>query len=153
MSEEKRENPFTSPIKTIAGKIVAIRWCMPFLPQVIQLLVQSIIIIILSLLYCTIGIVFNCYSVFCSLLSDTRAEFKNSDLVGKSAYALMAGVYLLLAAPCFLIVMPFMVLGMFWERMSWFGLALYVLIITIVVLIVFQYDSIVAYYLAVFTSR
>ena len=142
MNEEKRTNPFSIPIKTMVGKICGIQWGMPFLPQIIQFLVQIFIFFVLCILYCTIGIVFNCYAVFCSLLAETREEIRCSDLVGKSAYALMAGIYLLLAAPCWVVVMPFMLLGWFWTRMSWFGLVVYCLLLGLIVAAILNHDTI-----------
>ena len=150
VNEERKVNPFYGPIETIVGKIRGIIWRMPFLPQIIQFLVQSFILFVLCILYCTIGIVFNCYAVFCSLLVETRKEFRCSDLVGKSAYALMAGIYLLLAAPCWVIVMPFMLLGWFWERMSWFGLVGYCLLVGAVVTIAFDYNGLLSFWLDLF---
>ena len=125
----KKENPFASPIVAMCHKILSISWRMPFIPQAIQFLVQLFVFFILCVLFCTIGMVFNLYSIFCNLLAGTREEFKGSDLVGKSAYALMAGIYLILAAPCWVIVAPFMLLGWCWDRMSWFGLILYSILI------------------------
>lgn len=137
----KKENPFASPITAIARKIGSITWRMPFLPQTIQLLVQSFVLLVLCLLFCTIGIVFNCYSIFCKLLAGTREEFNGSDLVGKSAYALMAGIYLILAAPCWVIVAPFMLLGWCWDRMSWCGLILYSALIGLLICAVIHHRS------------
>ena len=129
----KKENPFASPIAVMFRKIRGITWGIPFLPQVIQFVVQSFVLIVLCVLFCTIGIVFNCYSIFCKLLAGTREELKDSDLVGKSAYALMAGIYLILAAPCWVIVAPFMLLGWCWNRMSWIGLVLYSVLVGLLV--------------------
>lgn len=134
----KKENPFTSPIVAMCHKISSISWRMPFIPQVIQFLVQLFVLFILCALFCTIGMVFNLYSIFCNLLAGTREEFNGSDLVGKSAYALMAGIYLILAAPCWVIVAPFMLLGWCWDRMSWFGLLLYSAIIGLLIIVVVQ---------------
>ena len=153
MIEEKKENPFLGSIVKIIGEIRGIAWGMPFLPQIIQFLVQSFILLVLCALYCTIGIVFNCYAVFCSLLAGTREEFRCSDPVGKSAYALMAGIYLLLAAPCWLIVMPFMLLSWFWEHMAWRGLVMYCLLVGAVVAVVFKYDVLLSFWIDFFASR
>ena len=142
---KRSENPFASPISVISCRIRGIPWGMPFLPQVIQFLVQAVILFVLCVLYCTIGIVFNCYSIFCTLLAGTRDEFINSDLVGKSAYAVMAGIYLLLAAPCWLIVMPFMLLGWLWDRMSWLGLVLYTFIVGFLVDAIINSNGIVVW--------
>ena len=123
-------NPFGGPIETVTGKIRGIPWGKPFFPQIIQFLVLNFIRFVLCVLYCTIGVVYICHKIFSSLLGETREEFKrSSDLVGKSAYALMAGIYLLLDAPCWVVVMPFMLLGWLWQKMSWFGLVAYFLII------------------------
>ena len=141
-NERNKENPFASPIAAIWGKIRDIHWGVPFLPQIIQFLVQALVLVVFCILYCTIGIVFNCYSIFCTLLAGTRAEFKSSDLIGKSAYAVMAGIYLVLAAPCWLLVVPFMLLGWFWDRMSWFGLLLYAAVVGALVAIIINHGDI-----------
>ena len=153
MSEAiKKENPFASPIVVISRKICDITWGMPFLPQIIQFFVQSLVLLVLCVLYCSIGIVFNCYSIFCKLLAGTREEFKGADLVGKSAYAMMAGIYLILATPCWVIVAPFMLLGWCWDRLSWFGLILYAVLIALLVFTVIQSSYIYEWWYSMFFS-
>ena len=145
-SERNRANPFTGPIASQVNKIRGISWEMPYLPQLIQFVVQSLVLVVFCLLYCSIGIVFNCYSIFAMLLAGTRTDFRNSnDLVGKSAYALMAGIYLILAAPCWLIVMPFMLLGWLWDRISWIGLVVYAVLIGLLVFAFVNQDAIIKY--------
>ena len=148
----KKENPFASPIVAICHKILSISWRMPFIPQAIQFLVQLFVFFILCVLFCTIGMVFNLYSIFCNLLAGTREEFKGSDLVGKSAYALMAGIYLILAAPCWVIVAPFMLLGWCWDRMSWFGLILYSALIGLLICAVIHRSCIYEWWQGRFSS-
>ena len=54
---------------------------------------------------------------------------RESNAVEKSAYALAAGIYLMLAAPFWLIILPFLLLGWLWKKCSWTGLVIYLLII------------------------
>ncbi len=60
----------------------------------------------------------------------------------------MAGIYLLFAAPCWVIIMPFMLLGWLWDRMSWIGLVLYCLLIGAIVFIAFNYEFFWTYWVA-----
>lgn len=136
--ENENENPFAEPIRSIFSRICGIGWRMPFIPQLIQLIVQSLVLFVLCVLYSTIGIVYHCYSIFVRLLEETRDEVfeEDLDLVGKSAWALTAGLYLLLAAPCWIIVFPFMLLGWLWRKLSWFGIILYLIILLSVVYLI-----------------
>ena len=138
-----KENPFSTPIIGIFNEIRGIPWgILHFIPQIIQFLVLSIVLIVLCVLYCTIGIVFNCYSIFRSLLLETCNEFKDSDLIGKSAYAVMAGIYLLFYVPCVVILLPFFILGWFWGRMQWLGLALFAVLVASLVVAIIKYNDI-----------
>ena len=124
------ENPLADPIRNMWRKTVDIDWGFPWLPQIIQFLVQVLILLVFCVLYCTIGIAFHCYSIFASLLKNACEERRGSeDLIGKSAYALASGIYLVLAAPFAAIVYPFMMLGWMWKKMSWVGLILYVILV------------------------
>ena len=136
------ENPFAIPIRKQWRKTLDIEWGFPFLPQVIQFLVQVLILIVFCVLYCTIGIAFHCWSIFASLLKNACAERRGAeDLIGKSAHALAAGIYLVLASPFFAIVFPFMLLAWMWEKMAWLGLILYVLLVLEIVWLVVSWDS------------
>lgn len=145
MNEECKTNPFAMPIASICAKIRSICWSLPYFPQIFQLFIQLFILVLLCFLYCTVGIVFNCYLIIRKLLSDSRNEFKNADLIGKSAYALMAGIYLLIITPFWVIVMPFMLLGWLWDRMSWFGILLYLLLVEFLVFFFLHFEEFIGY--------
>ena len=135
------ENPLANPIRKLWRKTLDIEWGFPWLPQAIQFLVQVLILMVFCVLYGTIGIAFHCWSIFASLLKNACEERRGSDdLIGKSAYALAAGIYLVLASPFFAIVFPFMTLGWMWKKMSWIGLVLYGIIVLGIVSLVFFWD-------------
>ena len=140
-SAVRNENPFANPIRKLWGKSRDIGWGFPWVPQAIQFLVQLLILMVFCVLYCTIGIAFHCYSIFALLLRNACEERRGSDdLIGKSAYAMASGVYLILASPFAVIVFPFMALGWIWKRMSWAGLILYGLVVLDIVLISLNRD-------------
>ena len=144
MAEEATEtnkNPMATPIRKLWRSTLEIKWGFPWLPQAIQFLVQVLIVMVFCVLYCTIGIAFHCYSIFVSLLKNACEERRGSDdLIGKSAYALASGIYLVLAAPFAAIVYPFMALGWIWKKLSLPGLILFVILVLGIVSLYFFWD-------------
>ena len=135
------ENPFANPIRKLWCKNRDIEWGFPWLPQLLQFLVQGLILIGFCALYCTIGVAFQCYSIFASFLKNACEERRGSDdLIEKSAYALASGIYLIFALPFVAIVFPFMTLGWMWKKMSWVGLILYVILVLVIVSFFFFRD-------------
>ena len=140
-SAETNENPFANPIRKLWRKTLDIKWVFPWLPQIILFLVQVLILMVFCVLYSTIGIAFHCWSIFASLLKNACEERRGSDdLIEKSAYALAAGIYLVLASPFFTIVFPFMALGWMWKKMSWMGLILYGIVVLGILSLIFFPD-------------
>lgn len=154
MNEDCKKNPFTLPIVSIWAKIGSISWSFPYLAQIFQFLIQIFILVLLCVLFCTVGILVNCYYILCKLLSDSREEFQGADLIGKSAYALVAGIYLLFIIPLWVVFIPFMTLGRLWDFLCWLWdhwsvwgiLFLILLVFFLLAIIVFYMDNISYYW-------
>ena len=117
--KQASENPFGRPICDFFGKITNIRWTFPLIPQLIQFAVLCFVLVVLVFLYGTIGIIFHCYAMFETLLIESNKGIKSSDeMISKSAYALASGIYLVLAAPFWIVLLPFRVIG--WMASSCF---------------------------------
>ena len=151
--ETTNENPFGKPIREFFWKIKNIHWTFPLIPQIIQFAVLSFVLSVLILLYLTIGIAFHCYAMFESLRIDAINGIKlSNEMISKSAYALASGIYLVLAAPFWVVLLPFRLIGWL-ASLSWcvFALALAALAVTICFVIIMGHgDAVVSTVRSVF---
>lgn len=116
-------NPFRRPLRRLIGNVSDIQWQVPYFPQVIEALVLIFVGGITLVLYLTVGIASQIAGILQSLMLDARQEIKTGSLVEKSAYAVAAGIYLLILLPFWLILLPFTLLGWLWKHLGYIGLA------------------------------
>lgn len=147
--ETTNENPFGKPIREFVWKIKSIHWAFPLIPQIIQFAVLSFVLCVLIILYLTIGIAFHCYAMFESLRIDAINGIKlSNEMISKSAYALASGIYLVLAAPFWMVILPFRLIGWL-ASLSWyvFALVLAALVVSICFVIISGNDDAVVSFL------
>lgn len=130
-------NPFHRPLKRLLGNLTSIQWHFPYFPQAIEASVLVFVVAITVVLYLTAGIASQIAGILQSLMLDARQEIKTRSLVEKSAYAVAAGVYLILWLPLWLVLLPFTVLGWTWRHLGNPGLILLVLAAGILAAIAF----------------
>jgi len=121
-------NPFRRPIRKFVSDIVGIQWQLPYFPQVVEVVVLLFVLVVTTILYLTIGIASQVSGIFQSLMLDARHQIKTGSLVEKSAYAVAAGIYLLLWLPFWILLLPFTILGWLWKHLGYFGLIVAVLV-------------------------
>jgi len=134
-------NPFRRPIKKFLSDIAAIQWQLPYFPQAIEVSVLLCVLVVTTVLYLTVGIASQIAGIFQSLMLDARHQIVSGSLIEKSAYAVAAGIYLLLWFPFWLLLLPFSILGFLWKHLGYFGLILVVVIGALIYLATARYDA------------
>jgi hypothetical protein len=121
-------NPFRRPIRKFVSDIAGIQWQLPYFPQVVEVAVLLFVLVVTTILYLTIGIASQVSGIFQNLMLDARHQIKTGSLVEKSAYAVAAGIYLLLWLPFWILLLPFTILGWLWKHLGYFGLIVAVVV-------------------------
>jgi len=128
-------NPFFRPIKEIWNQLTTITWRLPYIDGVIQLVVIALTLAILCALSISIGILSQIGGIFIGLLYDSHKRFIEGTPMERAAQGITISIYTLLALPFLIVAAPFAVFGLLWDRMKYFGVVLYgLLVIGIVVL-------------------
>jgi len=127
-------NPYHEPIMDMLNSARSVEWKFPILPQVLQTIVLSFVVLIISFLYVTIGIASQIGGTFLNLIRDSRKQMAtDSTALSKSAYAIAIGIYALLYLPCWIITLPFWLIGYLWQNT--FLRFMFLLVITLVIVI------------------
>ncbi|MBT3381730.1 MAG: hypothetical protein HN976_40685 [Lentisphaerae bacterium] len=109
-------NPYYRPISDLYRHLPGIEWEFPFVPQVVQSLVMCFILIVLAILFLTIGVASQTSTAFLKLIAEAREHVRGGSAVERSAWAVTAGVYFFVLLPFWAIQFPFAVLGRIWSR-------------------------------------
>ena len=122
-------NPFTRPVLTIVEQIKSVEFTFPYIPQIIQILVLGFVFTVLAILASSVGIAIQIGGIFYILLIDASSKVKVGGFSERSAYAICAGVYLLLYIPFWIIQIPFSTLGWLWTTSRSLALTLGILMV------------------------
>jgi len=123
------KNPFVRPLLGIIGQLRGIEWEFPFIAQIIQGMVLLFVFLVLFCLTATVGIAIQVGGVFHVLLIDATSKFKTGGFAERSAYAICAGIYLLLFVPFWFLQLPFAVLGWLWTQSRSFALIIGLIVV------------------------
>jgi uncharacterized membrane protein len=104
-------NPYLRPIKNVVRQMKAVPFPVPYVPQIIQLAVLAIVLLVFACLFITIGLVSQIAGVFRGLTLDTQKHLREGSAVERSAQAVSIGIYSLLFVPFWLIQLPFSTIG------------------------------------------
>lgn len=69
-------NPDYGPIKHISAQLSLIEWRFPFLAQVLVLITSCIVLLILAVLYITVGLISQISTIFSCLIQQARQDMK-----------------------------------------------------------------------------
>jgi DNA-directed RNA polymerase subunit RPC12/RpoP len=108
-------NPYLRPIKNVVRQMKAVPFPVPYVPQIIQLAVLAIVLLLFACLFITIGLVSQIAGVFRGLILDTQKHLREGSAVERSAQAVSIGIYSLLFVPFWLIQLPFSTIGSLWS--------------------------------------
>lgn len=122
-------NPYRRPLLKFVEDIKGIAWEFPYVPQLVECLVLLIVFVITGVLFLTVGVAAQLASIFQGLLIDAKKQIVQGTLIEKSAYAVAAGIYILLWLPLFLLLLPFLMVGWIWDHFGYCGLVIIVMLI------------------------
>lgn len=108
---ELAPNPYTDPIKKFFKELKNIQWNPPFILQTIQATIAFVILLILSALYITIGIISQISTTFWDLVIGMGEKMNFSQPIESSAYAIALILYFVLFLPFFILQSPVWISG------------------------------------------
>lgn len=124
---KKGDNPFQSPIVSQMKLIGEINWEFPYLPSLIKLCVLLVSICVSSLLFITIGIIYQIEFNLRLMIGEYDKKTPD-DLVEKSGHFIVIGIFALFWIPFFLVLLPFYILGYGWKTLGFKGFLLIALL-------------------------
>lgn len=125
-------NPYYGPIKNTLSQLGEIEWRFPFLTQALVFIVSCIVLLILAVLYITVGFVAQVSSIFWRLIRQARHDMQGKPTIEKTGFIVAIGIYSVIWAPLWLIQLPLFIVGWIWERLGFFTLIVVVLVVGIV---------------------
>lgn len=117
-------NPFYQPISRCWEILRSVRWEFPFFPAFITSLITAFILGLLAILFMTVGVASMTRASFWAMMEEARGHLrKATSMEEKSGHAIAIGIYSLIYLPLWLIHLPFLLLGMLWDRIGIYTLA------------------------------
>ena len=104
-------NPYGDPIKKFFAELRGIKWKIPFLLQAINALITLFIILVLVVLYLTIGIISQISTTFWDLIVGMGEKISFSYPIESSAYSIALIIYFVLFLPFFILQSPIWLSG------------------------------------------
>jgi hypothetical protein len=121
-------NPYYNPITNIASQLGEIEWRFPYLAQALVLITSCVVLVILALLYITVGLISQVSSIFSYLIQQARQDMRGKPTIEKTGYIVAIGVYFLMWAPLWIVQLPLFIVGWIWEVLGYFSLIVFVLV-------------------------
>ena len=100
-------NPYLETIKNLFSDFRAIKWKFPYILQSIHSLITLFLLILLLLLYATLGFVSQVSNTFWDYLTGIGRKMHFSNPVQTLFYAISATLYFILFLPFFIFQLPF----------------------------------------------
>ena len=123
-------NPYSRPIAKIMQQMRAIPITFPYFPGLIGIAVSSLVLVILGILFLSVGLAAQVCGVFEGLIHDAQKQMREGSAVERSAQAIAICLYLLFILPFWIVQFPFLFIGSLWS-FSRFGSFLSLLLLTI----------------------
>lgn len=108
-------NPYSRPIATIMRQMRAVPIAFPYFPQLIQIVVLSLVLAILAMLFLSVGLAAQVCGVFEGLIIDAQKQMREGSAVERSAQAISICLYLLFILPFWVVQFPFSFIGSLWS--------------------------------------
>ncbi len=103
---EVASNPYKDPIIKFIGDIRVIDWKFPFLVQLAHALITIFILLIVLVLYLTVGIISQVSETFWDLIVGMGERISFSHPIESTAYVIATIIYFLLFLPFFILQLP-----------------------------------------------
>ena len=108
-------NPYLRPINNVVHQMKAVPFPFPYVPQLVQLIVLTSVLLLFAGLFITIGLVSQIAGVFRGLILDAQKHLREESAVERSAQAVSIGIFSLLFVPFWLVQLPFSFIGSLWS--------------------------------------
>lgn len=105
------QNPYSEPIKNFISDLKITKWVFPYVLQSVHFIIMIFLIILLFVLYATIGIISQISNSFWNLIYGLGQKMSFSNPIESSFYALSATIYFLLFLPFFIVQSPIWLSG------------------------------------------
>lgn len=92
-------NPYFGPIEHIASQLGEIEWRFPFLAQVLVCITSCLVLLILVILYSTVGLISQITSIFSYLIQQARQDMQDKPTIEQTGFLGAIGIYFLLWVP------------------------------------------------------
>jgi DNA-directed RNA polymerase subunit RPC12/RpoP len=125
-------NPYLRPIKHVVRQMKGVPFPFPYVPQIVQLIVLTSVLLLFAGLFITIGLVSQIAGVFRGLILDAQKHLREGSAVERSAQAVSIGIFSLLFVPFWLVQLPFSLIGSLWSSHRLGALAATALFLSIV---------------------
>ena len=121
-------NPYYGPIKHISAQLSLIEWRFPFLVQVLVLITSCVVLLVLAVLYSTVGLISQVSTIFSYLIQQARQDMKGKPTIEQTGFIVAIGIDFLMWAPLWIVQLPLFIVGWVWELLGYFSLVVFVLI-------------------------
>jgi hypothetical protein len=125
-------NPYAEPIKKFLHDLKVTKWKFPFILQIAHAVITIFLLILLVILYVSIGIVSQISNSFWDLITGLGQKMSFSNPIESGFYALSASIYFILFLPFFIIQSPIWLSGWFSSKIGFrpFIVILLIIIVT-----------------------
>jgi hypothetical protein len=126
------QNPYSEPIRKFLHDLKVTKWKFPFILQIAHGVITIFLLILLLVLYITIGIVSQISNSFWDLITGLGQKMSFSNPIESSFYAFSASIYFILFLPFFIIQSPIWLSGWFSSKIGFrpFIVMLLIIIVT-----------------------
>lgn len=104
-------NPLKDPIKKLLEDLKSTEWKFPYLLQTFHFLITLVLLLILFILYITVGVISQIANSFWNILTGMGERMSFSNPISSLFYAVSSLIYFLLFLPFFLLQSPFWISG------------------------------------------
>jgi hypothetical protein len=123
-----RGNPYQHPIVDLLTQLGEMKWRFPFFTQALVFFASCVVLVMLVVLYLTVGLIAQVSSIFSYLIQDARQDMRGRSTIEKTGYIVAIGVYFLIWAPLWIIQLPLFLVGWIWETFGYFTLLLLIVL-------------------------
>lgn len=121
-------NAYFGPIKHIAAQLGEIEWRFPFLAQALVFVTSCLVLLILVILYSTVGLISQITSIFSYLIQQARHDMRDKPTIEQTGFLVAIGIYFLLWAPLWIVQLPLFLIGWIWQWLGYFSLAVLIVV-------------------------
>ena len=104
-------NPYSDTLKNLLSDFRTIEWKFPYILQSVHSLISFVLLLILIILYATLGFTSQISNTFWDYLTGLGQKMSSSNPIQTIFYSLSATLYFVLFLPFFIVQLPFWISG------------------------------------------